>query len=108
MRDARCERASCDSRRAMREAVFEAAKHKLELERSELIAVIAQLVDDLEGASITVSLRENLMDVSDALAKLERGTYALCERCGHAIARERLDERPAERECSACAVDTSS
>jgi len=92
----------------MRDPLFESAKQKLELERNELVAVIAELAEDLESASITVSLRENLMDVEGALDKLERGTYSLCEGCGRTIAPARLDELPATRHCSACAVDTAS
>lgn len=88
--------------------MFESAKQKLEIEKSELVAVIAELAEDLDSASITVSLRENLMDVEGALDKLERGTYSLCEACGRTIAPERLDERPAARHCGDCAVDTSS
>jgi len=92
----------------MRDPAFESAKQKLELEKSELVAVIAELTDDLESANIAVSLRENLMDVEGALAKLARGTYSLCERCDRRIATERLDERPSARYCSDCSADTAS
>jgi RNA polymerase-binding transcription factor DksA len=81
---------------------FEQYRAKLERERSELVAVIAGLADDLESAVIAVSLRENLLDVEGALAKLERGTYAVCESCERRIAHERLAERPAARLCGDC------
>ena len=82
--------------------VYAQCKAKLEAERAELAAVIAGLADDLESASITVSLRENLLDVEGALAKLERGTYAVCETCDRTIAHERLAELPAARLCVEC------
>ena len=82
---------------------YAACKAKLETERAELNAAIAGIVDDLESATVAVSLRENLMDVEGALAKLDRGTYAVCEACSRTIAHERLAELPAARVCIECA-----
>jgi DnaK suppressor protein len=55
-------------------------------------------VDALAG-----SLRETLIDVGDALAKLDAGTYGHCESCGEDIAEARLEAMPAARLCMACA-----
>ena len=55
-------------------------------------------VDALVG-----SLRDTLMDVDTALAKMEAGTYGSCESCGDDIAAARLDAMPAARLCMACA-----
>ena len=55
-------------------------------------------VDALAG-----SLRDTLMDVDSALAKMEAGTYGSCESCGDDIAAARLDAMPAARLCMACA-----
>src|SRR5260221_11086368 len=51
-------------------------------------------VDALAG-----SLRETLLDVDAALAKLESGTYGACESCGDDIAEARLEAMPAARRC---------
>jgi DnaK suppressor protein len=50
-------------------------------ERSQVIAVVR-------------ALRSNLRDVERALQKIETGAYGRCERCGNAIAVERLEALP--------------
>jgi RNA polymerase-binding transcription factor len=55
-------------------------------------------VDALVG-----SLRETLVDIDNALAKLEAGTYGVCEQCGGPIGEARLEAMPAARLCITCA-----
>ena len=55
-------------------------------------------VDALVG-----SLRDTLSDIEGALAKIDDGTYGLCEQCGGAIGSARLEAMPAARLCIACA-----
>ena len=43
-----------------------------------------------------------LSQVLDALARLEAGTYGLCQTCGRQIPYERLSVMPEARECQAC------
>ena len=52
--------------------------------------------------SIAAALRSNLRDVDRALAKIEAGTYGVCERCGEPIASERLDALPWAILCFRC------
>jgi DnaK suppressor protein len=56
------------------------------------------------GQRITLmkELSVNLHDVEAALAKMERGTYGTCERCGNAIDVERLEAIPWARLCMPC------
>lgn len=42
------------------------------------------------------------IDVADALARLEAGTYGVCGRCGEDIPVARLELRPAGRFCVSC------
>jgi RNA polymerase-binding transcription factor DksA len=42
-------------------------------------------------------------EVGDALGRLDRGTFGLCERCGTAIMIERLEVLPYTRYCTPCA-----
>jgi len=51
-------------------------------------------VDALAG-----SLRETLNDIDDALAKIDAGTYGICEQCGRPIGAARLEAMPAARLC---------
>ena len=55
-------------------------------------------VDALVG-----SLRETLGDIDNALAKIDGGTYGICERCGRPIGEDRLEAMPAARLCIECA-----
>jgi DnaK suppressor protein len=60
-------------------------------ERAQVAALLAQA---------TAHLRES----TEALQRLDAGRYGHCERCGGAIARERLLARPTARTCIDCAV----
>ena len=46
--------------------------------------------------------REGAADVDRALARLDDGTYGLCESCGRPIPFERLEALPHARYCVAC------
>jgi RNA polymerase-binding transcription factor DksA len=59
-----------------------------------------------ERAQLTALLsaaRERIAEVDDALSRVDAATYGICERCGQAIAGERLAVRPFARCCMACA-----
>ncbi|GAB3086081.1 TraR/DksA family transcriptional regulator [Micromonospora schwarzwaldensis] len=57
----------------------------------------AQLTALLAGA------RARIVDVDDALRRVDAATYGVCERCGQPIGDERLAARPFARFCMACA-----
>ncbi|HEV8438833.1 MAG TPA: TraR/DksA C4-type zinc finger protein [Methylomirabilota bacterium] len=46
--------------------------------------------------------RHELDEIEDALARLEHGTFGLCESCGRAIPLARLRAMPATRHCLDC------
>jgi RNA polymerase-binding transcription factor DksA len=52
--------------------------------------------------SITETLEKNLKDTTDALEKIENGTYGKCENCSGEIRLERLQVYPAARICMKC------
>lgn len=52
--------------------------------------------------SVGTSLLETLREVEAALARMDEGTYGLCERCGDEIPEERLEARPQARMCVRC------
>jgi RNA polymerase-binding transcription factor len=60
-------------------------------ERAQVAALLAQA---------TAHLKES----TEALRRLDAGGYGQCERCGAAIARERLLARPTARTCIDCAA----
>jgi DnaK suppressor protein len=58
-----------------------------------------------------LSIEQNTVDLLDkanrALARIDAGTYGICESCGNAIPVERLDVLPYSTICVACASKTS-
>jgi len=54
-------------------------------------------------ASLGRSAAEALIEIEQALARLDDGTYGVCLRCGAAISPGRLDARPAAALCITCA-----
>lgn len=58
-------------------------------ERNKVLAVIQ-------------GLKDRLSDVEAALAKMDAGSYGVCERCGEAIPLERLEAIPYARLCISC------
>jgi len=59
-----------------------------------------------ERAQLTAVLdaaRARLAALDEALARVDAGTYGVCERCGGPIGDERLAALPSTRRCIACA-----
>lgn len=54
---------------------------------------------DLALALQAMSITE---EIDDALRKLDRGSYGLCETCGQSIMKARLEALPYARQCIAC------
>ena len=68
---------------------------------------------DAEGATIAFErsqvetlarqMHQHLADLDAALARVDAGTYGVCQRCGAAIPEARLEARPAALTCVGCA-----
>ncbi|MBB2944566.1 RNA polymerase-binding transcription factor DksA [Actinoplanes lutulentus] len=59
-----------------------------------------------ERAQLTALLaaaRDRIAEVDAALARVDAGTYGVCERCAQPIAADRLAARPFARHCITCA-----
>jgi DnaK suppressor protein len=59
--------------------------------------------DEEVAYSALLTEEQLLVEVREALARLETGTFGRCERCGRAITRVRLDAVPYARHCIHCA-----
>ena len=57
-----------------------------------------------ENKALLNQMRDQLREIENALAKIESGTYGVCERCGEPIAEPRLEAMPATRWCIDCAA----
>jgi DnaK suppressor protein len=62
-----------------------------------------EAVDRLNRVGTARELDAMLQDVDRALAKVEEGTYGICDRCGRLIPEERLEARPWSVLCVECA-----
>jgi RNA polymerase-binding transcription factor DksA len=110
---------------------MDGARELLEVEREQALRSLANLTGDFEemvaasrdsnaddehdpeGATIAfersqvtalvLQVRGHLAEVEAAMRRLEGGTYGICERCGQAIAKARLEVRPTARACIRCA-----
>jgi DnaK suppressor protein len=64
-------------------------------------------IDALQNQGLTKNLQEReqsqLRQITDALRRMEEGTYGACQGCGGAIPFERLLIFPETRACGACA-----
>jgi RNA polymerase-binding transcription factor DksA len=56
-----------------------------------------------EAGALAQELSDALADVEAAIARIDSGTYGLCESCSQPIAPARLEAMPAARRCIACA-----
>lgn len=63
----------------------------------------AMAFDRARTAGLLEAAHEHLDEVASALARLDAGTYGICESCGGPIAPERLEARPIARLCIRCA-----
>jgi len=63
----------------------------------------SEAVDRLTKVGAAEQLEAMRTDVARALVKLDEGTYGYCDRCGDAIAPERLEARPWSVLCVRCA-----
>lgn len=54
-----------------------------------------------ENVAIAESLEARYAEVTDALSRIEAGTYGICEECGEEIEADRLEADPAARTCKA-------
>ena len=63
-----------------------------------------EAVDRLNRVGTAKELEAMLRDVERALAKIEVGTYGICDRCGRLISEARLEARPWSVRCVDCAA----
>lgn len=98
-------------------------RRRLEVEVCDLDADLSESLEDSSGESpydqhmaetaaatldreIDLSLEENTLatiaQIDRALAKLENGSYGLCDQCGKPIAEERLEAVPFATLCIEC------
>lgn len=78
---------------------FDTRHDELGTHKDESATEVEEYVDNL---SVEASLEKRLQDIKAALAKIENGSYGVCEECGGEIREERLEIYPAARKCMKC------
>jgi DnaK suppressor protein len=79
------------------------ADGKVDIHLDEGFADAAQTTSERARViSLAEGLQQRLENIQGALARIEKGTYGLCERCGNEIPPERLEAIPAAQLCMAC------
>jgi RNA polymerase-binding protein DksA len=58
--------------------------------------------DQATGVAVRQHMEELLLQVGDALERMKRGTYGICESCGQTISPERLEVLPYASLCVDC------
>ena len=108
----------------MNAKVIAREKEKLMQQRDQLLRDIALLQESLQGevdidveegdpdvtereknVVLLSTLKARLASIEDALKAIERGTYGICDRCGHEIPLERLEVKPDATLCVTCQAE---
>lgn len=105
----RMEEAAREALLARRRDLVERTHQQLDLEdaasesRGRDVSDHATLIETLAGLEGLRRVEElELAAIDRALARIDAGTYGLCERCGEAIEGRRLEAVPWTRACRAC------
>jgi RNA polymerase-binding transcription factor DksA len=67
-------------------------------DRTETAETITEFEED---QSIVSTLDTQLLEINDALARIENGTYGICKVCGKPIEEDRLSANPSAATCKA-------
>lgn len=62
----------------------------------------SQYEEESTNESVLETLEERLKEVTDALSKMDQGTFGKCEKCGRQIEEHKLEANPAAKTCMAC------
>ncbi len=74
-----------------------ATSSNIEVDAADENEVADKFEEIVENSGILSKLKEQLSEVDNALDRIEKGTYGICEVCGEPIERERLEANPSSR-----------
>ena len=95
-----------------RDELMEEIARNRKMETEELITEIGDLYDSADNERdrqlshiLNDRDRKKLIEIDEALERIEDGTYGICEECGKRIAPNRLKVMPFARLCILCKSD---
>ena len=63
---------------------------------------ISLSIDDLRDSAISIQQKAELTEIEDAIKKIKKGTYGICEMCEEPIRIHRLKVKPHAKYCIVC------
>ena len=78
---------------------YETQFDELGTDREDNATEVEEYSDNL---AVETNLEDQLKDVNEALERMEKGTYGVCENCNEEIDTERLKVYPAAKTCVKC------
>ncbi|MDE1975134.1 MAG: TraR/DksA C4-type zinc finger protein [Patescibacteria group bacterium] len=78
---------------------WDAASGNMDVDSADENEVADKMEELEENRGITSKLEAQLNDVKDALDRMAKGVYGLCEKCGKPIKTARLEANPSARNC---------
>lgn len=92
-----------------REEILDASKHNLEAAQEYGKDGVTDFADEASIASnktVLVSLSEaekkQIVDIDEALFRIKKGTYGICQDCGEQVGEKRLGVKPEATLCIKC------
>ena len=82
-----------------KEGDYETTFDDIGSDRDDNATEVDQYSDNL---SVETTLEKKLQDIIDALERMEKGTYGICENCQKEMSIERLRANPAATVCIEC------
>ena len=76
---------------------WEANAGETEVDTADESEVADKMEEYEDNAGIANQLEKQLVEINEALTRINKGTYGLCEICNLPIEKERLDANPAAR-----------
>jgi len=78
---------------------FSATSNDMDIDRADENELADKMEELGDNKGILDSLEKQLKDINNALGKINKDTYGICEISGELIERERLEANPAARTC---------
>lgn len=82
-----------------KEGDYETSFEDIGPDREDNASEVEQYTDNLP---VEFALEKKLKDILEALERMEKGTYGICENCNREIDLERLEASPSAKTCIKC------
>lgn len=67
-------------------------------------ALADKFEEETTNEGVLDTLESRLKEITDALARIDNGSYGKCAKCGKEIEKEKLEANPATTTCLSCSI----